>query len=125
MATRPVNMGEYDARAFQRMLFGNAERVHCDSQGRVVLPQRLVEVVGLSKEVVVAGAGDRIEIWPPSRWEELQATRRLFYEQLAKSYFGGPAPADLPPGRPAPAIERMGEVQSGDPSAPGADRPMR
>ena len=88
MALRRINLGDFDERTFQRMLFGTAERVHCDPQGRVVLPQRLVDLLGLRDEVVVAGAEDRIEIWPPKRWAEIESAQRLFYEQLAKTYYG-------------------------------------
>lgn len=104
MAAQQVNMGEFDARTFQRMLFGTAERVHCDPQGRVVLPQRLVDLIGLQAEVIVAGADDRIEVWPPKRWAEIESAQRLFYEQLARSYYGkgesaeGPPLADSKPG---------------------------
>lgn len=93
---RRINMGEFDERTFQRMLFGMAERIHCDPQGRVVLPQRLVELLGLQDEVVVAGADDRIEIWPPSRWADVESAQRLFYEQLAKTYYAKEAPAEEP-----------------------------
>jgi len=108
---RQVNLGQFDVRTFQRILFGTAERVHCDVQGRVVLPQRLVELVGLGGEVVVAGADDRIEIWPPARWGDIEASQRLFYEQLAAAYFGT-ASADLPPGGPPPAEEQIGREKT-------------
>jgi MraZ protein len=105
-AARTVNMGEFDARMFQRMLFGTAERVHCDAQGRCVLPRNLVDLLGLKEEVVVCGADDRIEIWPAKRWADVEASQRLFYEQMAKSYYGGPAAPEWPEGAPAPAVER-------------------
>lgn len=106
MASRRVNMGAFDARTFQRVLFGTAERVSCDDQGRVVLPQRLVELVGLGREVVVAGCDDRIEVWTPQRWADLEASQRLFYEQLAEAYFGGETVPDLPREQRAEARDR-------------------
>jgi MraZ protein len=113
MAAQRVNMGEFDERSFQRMLFGTAERVHCDAQGRVVLPQSLVDLVGLGDEVVVAGAEDRIEIWPPKRWGEIESVQRLFYEQLAKAYYGHKeapeGPAEPGPGRGAESRQRREE----------------
>lgn len=113
-----VNMGEFDARTFQRMLFGMAERVHCDPQGRVVLPQRLLDLLGLKGEVVIAGADDRIEIWSPQRWADIEASQRLFYEQLAKSYFGARPAQDLTGSPAAPAVERTSSGAVRPPSAP-------
>lgn len=34
-----------------------------DSQGRVTIDKLLVEYAGLSKECVIIGVGERIEIW--------------------------------------------------------------
>ena len=115
MASRRINLGEFDERTFQRLLFGTAERVHCDAQGRVVLPQRLVELVGLGGEVVVAGAEDRIEIWPPRRWADIESVQRLFYEQLAKTYY-----SRAPQSEPASAVPPAGDAApSGTPHQTG------
>ena len=40
-----------------------------DKQGRILLPTVLREYAGLEKDVVMAGAGTRIEIWDKERWE--------------------------------------------------------
>ena len=45
------------------MFFGNAEPVDLDTQGRLVVPQRLRQQVAIGKEVVVVGVQDRMEIW--------------------------------------------------------------
>lgn len=57
-----------------RAFAANASEVRPDSQGRIVLPQRLREFAGLQREVVVIGALDRIEIWDAARWSELAGT---------------------------------------------------
>ncbi len=57
-----------------RAFAANASEVRPDSQGRIVLPQRLREYAGLQREVVVIGALDRIEIWDAARWSELAGT---------------------------------------------------
>jgi len=54
-----------------RAFAANASEVRPDSQGRIVVPQRLREFAGLQREVVVIGALDRIEIWDAARWGEL------------------------------------------------------
>jgi MraZ protein len=45
------------------MFFGKAEAVELDSQGRLLIPQRLRSELGIRKEVVVLGVFDRMEIW--------------------------------------------------------------
>ena len=56
-----------------RAFSANAAEVKPDSQGRILLPQRLREFAGLDRDVVVIGAIDRVEIWDSSRWGEVSA----------------------------------------------------
>lgn len=60
----------YAVRAFA----ANAHEVKPDSQGRIVLPQRLREYAGLRRDVVIIGALERIEIWDADRWREISAS---------------------------------------------------
>lgn len=57
-----------------RTFAADAMQVKPDSQGRINLPQRLRELVGLDREVVVIGAIDKIEIWDAERWRTLRAS---------------------------------------------------
>jgi MraZ protein len=60
------------ARARARMFFGNAERVDLDGQGRMVIPQKLRTQVALSREAVVIGVADWLEIWPSGEWDRYE-----------------------------------------------------
>ncbi len=51
------------ARAFTRLLVQEAAFLHLDSQGRTLIPSYLREQTNLTKQIVVAGALTRIEIW--------------------------------------------------------------
>ncbi|MBP1736614.1 MAG: Cell division protein MraZ [Oscillospiraceae bacterium] len=51
-----------------RPLFANAVKLEPDSQGRVVLPQRLRTYAGLGKDVVIIGVHNRAEIWDAAAW---------------------------------------------------------
>ena len=42
--------------------------IELDGAGRVMLPAKLLEHAGLTKDVVVAGVGDRLEIWDRDAW---------------------------------------------------------
>lgn len=71
-----------EARQYARMFFGHAERVDLDSQGRVVIPQPLRGRVGIEREAVVLGVGERLEIWAGAAWDR--------YEQsMAGAYLAG------------------------------------
>lgn len=59
-------------RLFKRIFFAHAVEVEVDGQGRVLLPQSLKDKAGLKKEVVVNGAGSRIELWDSRRWTALE-----------------------------------------------------
>ncbi len=53
-----------------RFILGSAYEVEPDSQGRVVLPEKLVKYASLKNEVSFLGLGDRIEIWDKVLWEK-------------------------------------------------------
>lgn len=57
-----------DVRDTKRRMFGMAEQVGFDGQGRINIPVDLLEFAGLTKEVVVIGTGDVIEIWDADAW---------------------------------------------------------
>ncbi len=51
-----------------RRLFANAVRCELDSQGRIVVPQKLRDYAKLDKDVVIIGVNDRAEIWAADAW---------------------------------------------------------
>lgn len=51
------------ARQFTRLLVQSASELDLDSQGRTLIPENLKKSASLKKQVVVAGALTRIEIW--------------------------------------------------------------
>ncbi|MHB1300991.1 MAG: division/cell wall cluster transcriptional repressor MraZ [Burkholderiales bacterium] len=55
-------------RALQRLLVGYAEGVEMDGAGRILLPSTLREYAGLEKRVVLAGQGNRLELWEEAAW---------------------------------------------------------
>ena len=62
------------ALSLQYMLISPAKLVTPNSQGRVMIPQKLREDAGLSGEVTVVGMDSRVEIWD-------KATFSAFMEQ--------------------------------------------
>ena len=64
------DMSATQKRSFTRQLFAQAFPCPIDKQGRLVLPQELCERFTLKGEVVLAGAGTRIEVRDLDEWEE-------------------------------------------------------
>lgn len=52
-----------DTRLFKRFFFGNATPCELDKQGRILLPQTLLDEAGIKKEIVIIGISDKLEIW--------------------------------------------------------------
>ncbi len=70
---RALPLSDSESRAYARMFFGKAEAVDLDSQGRLLVPQRLRAEVGISKDAVVLGVFDRMEIWDRATHERYEA----------------------------------------------------
>lgn len=74
-----------DGRDAWRDFFGNAQPVDRDSQGRITLDRKLMTYAGLTKEVVVVGVRNRLEIWDQGTWEAREEARaRARREQLSQ-----------------------------------------
>lgn len=56
--------------AFSRLMLAGAMDLEIDKQGRVTLPDYLRKFANISKEVVVAGLMNRLEIWNSAEWEK-------------------------------------------------------
>ncbi len=67
-----LSVTKRDMRDFVRFIFGNATEVELDKQGRILLPAMLRETVGIEKEVIVMGVGNKVEIWDKVAWDERQ-----------------------------------------------------
>lgn len=57
-----------EAREMKRFVFTGVVVTELDRQGRVLVPPTLAAHAGLSREVVVAGVHDHIEIWDRAAW---------------------------------------------------------
>ena len=72
VAAKIEEKGLVKGRKVSRMLYASAVEVTPDKQGRIQLPAKLREYAGLTKEVVVVGSFDRVEIWNAQRWAEME-----------------------------------------------------
>ncbi len=75
---RPLS--DQQGRALARMFFGSAESASLDSQGRLLIPQRLRKLASIGKEAVVVGVEDRMEIWDADAWERYWNVHNSAYQ---------------------------------------------
>ena len=75
-------MTNKDARDYRRVLFAGAEQGTPDKQGRIGISPILRASAGIERDVVVAGVGDRVEIWNPQRWAEYSTGAQAKFAEL-------------------------------------------
>jgi MraZ protein len=76
-----------EVRAFSRLFYAQAQPAELDSQGRIRIPPDLAELIGLSREAVLLGVQDHMELWHRGRWEAYLAERQARYDQIAEAAF--------------------------------------
>jgi MraZ protein len=69
-----LNPVSKERRSLTRYFAGNSWDAELDSAGRVTLTAQLLRHAGISKEVVVVGNLDHIEVWDRERWSTDQET---------------------------------------------------
>jgi len=64
-----INPYKKEHARFLREFYKGTAELNLDSNNRLLFPKRLLELVGVSKDIVMAGQDDRIEIWDKSVYE--------------------------------------------------------
>jgi MraZ protein len=64
------------------MLFESRDET-LDAQGRIALPPRLVAHAKLSKDVLIVGLLDHLEVWNPGLFESYLESSNRSYEEIA------------------------------------------
>jgi MraZ protein len=67
-------------REFRRYFLNGATPIELDSAGRILIPKGLMEYAGLEKDVVLASAVNKIEIWDKSKYKK-------FFESFSQDSF--------------------------------------
>ena len=61
----------------KEFLFSKSVQASPDSNGRIVLPQQILDYASIERDVVIIGAGDHIQIWSASLWHEAEKVRDI------------------------------------------------
>lgn len=76
-----------DARVFARTFFSGATVCEFDKNGRINITSPLVEYAGLTKNCVIIGVNDRLEIWDEEIFAKLLDENAEQIEEIAENLF--------------------------------------
>lgn len=76
-----------NARKFTRFLLSGAIEAELDKSGRVGITSPLIEYAGITKECVIIGANDRLEIWSKEYWDKFMEDNNDEFASIAENLF--------------------------------------
>ncbi len=69
-------------------IFGESVHLHFDGEGRVMLPEDLIEYAGLGEQATFVGLGRKFQIWSPQAFAE---RKKAAHEQVRERRLTIPA----------------------------------
>ena len=76
-----------DARVFSRFFMSGATNVELDKQGRINISAPLINHANLTKDCVIIGTGDRLEIWSKEDWDSFFNSNKDSMSDIAENLF--------------------------------------
>lgn len=78
-------LAKKDARTFVRFFYSAATECEIDKQGRINIPQTLRNHAGLTKNCVITGVANRIEIWDEEKWQAFSEEAEASFDEIAET----------------------------------------
>jgi MraZ protein len=88
---KELNSFNPDEALFKRMFLQEATEESFDSQSRLIMPKNLLEYAEIGseqKDVLILGAGEKIEVWNPSVYDAYITASSLSYEEITQKVMG-------------------------------------
>ena len=85
---KELNPYNREQNMFRRNFFKGTAELSLDNNNRILVPKRLMEMIGAERDVVLAGQDGKIEIWAAENYEKVDMTAEDF-ARLAEKYLGG------------------------------------
>ena len=79
-----LSFTQHNNRDYLRLQFASTYEMDVDKLGRVQIPTALLSKFNISREVLVLGIGDHIEIWDQKKYEEYEASIKDEFENIAE-----------------------------------------
>ena len=76
-----------EKRNFLRVFLSGASICEYDKQGRINIPSSLIDYAKLSRECIIVGVFDRLEIWSTESWDKYIETNSDNLSDIADSLF--------------------------------------
>ena len=76
-----------DARAFMRFFLSGADQNDFDKQGRINIVSSLKSYANLTKDCVIIGVNERIEIWDKESWDKFITDNEENLSDIAEKLF--------------------------------------
>ena len=83
-----MSFNKKENRDYLRIKLASIVDLEVDKMGRVQIPQAILNKYHISKDVIVLGAGDHIEVWDNKTYEEYYSSIEDDYEQIAERLAG-------------------------------------
>ena len=83
-----INPYNREHNMFLRNFFKGTAELALDNNNRILIPRRLMDLVGANRDVVLAGQDGRIEIWAADVYERIDMPAEDF-ANLAEKLMGG------------------------------------
>lgn len=81
---KTLPMTRSDARSFVRFFFSGATECELDKQGRILLPVALREYANLTRDAIVLGVSNRVEIWSDEGWRDYSENAADSFAEIAE-----------------------------------------
>jgi MraZ protein len=85
---KELNPYNREQNMFRRNFFKGTAELSLDNNNRILVPKRLMEMIGAERDVVLAGQDGKIEIWAAENYEKVDMPAEDF-ARLAEKYLGG------------------------------------
>ena len=79
-----LSFNQSKVRDYLRLQFASTYEMEVDKLGRVQLPTALLTKYNISREVIVLGIGDHIEVWDKAKYIEYEESVKDSFEALAE-----------------------------------------
>lgn len=76
-----------DKRQFMRIFLSGATICEYDKQGRINIPNPLIQYADLKKDCIIIGLDERLELWSKERWENFISDNEENLSEIADNLF--------------------------------------
>jgi MraZ protein len=79
-----LNSFDVKVRNFIRVFVGSAHTIGMDSQGRILLPDSILEMAEIKKDILLQGSLNKYEMWNPEIYQNYLTSNNIKIENLAE-----------------------------------------